>query len=93
MRGRCCVTRGVGSTEVAKRQTGSLPAPDHVYPRNLTYSTVNAFDDAWPVAAEGSMSKGRYPKPPFLGRTYRKKSTSLEGALSFLEGDEPDHHR
>ena len=33
------------------------------------------------------MSKGRYPKPPFLGRTYRKKSTSLEGALSFLGGE------
>ena len=32
------------------------------------------------------MSTGRYPKQPFLGRTYRKRSTSLDGARSFLAG-------
>jgi hypothetical protein len=32
------------------------------------------------------VSTGKYPKQPFLGRTYRKRSTSLDGARSFLAG-------
>jgi hypothetical protein len=32
-------------------------------------------------------AKGKYPKPPFLGRTYRKATTSLDGARGFLAGE------
>jgi hypothetical protein len=32
------------------------------------------------------VSTGKYPKQPFLGRTYGKRSTSLDGARSFLAG-------
>jgi hypothetical protein len=33
------------------------------------------------------VSTGSYPKPPSLGRTYQKRSTSLDGALGFLAGE------